>query len=87
MQVSGRETAISETAISEKWPCAKSKRGQVRHAAQCSRADGHEAKGAGHSRHDQLGQLQQEEPIGCGGERQLSVNGTSRVNRGSSTDL
>ena len=24
---------------------------------------------------------QQEEPIGCGGERQLSVNGTSRVSR------
>ena len=24
---------------------------------------------------------QQEEPIGCGGERQLSVDGTSRVSR------
>ena len=30
------------------------------------------AKGAGHSRHGQLGQLQQEEPTGCGGGRQLS---------------
>src|SRR5262252_7579369 len=41
----------------------------------------HGAKGAGHSRHINLVNWQQEEPIGCGGERQLSVNGTSRVSR------
>ena len=37
------------------------------------------AKGAGHSRHGHLVNWQQEEPNGCGGGRQLSRDGTSRV--------
>src|SRR5215831_7043344 len=37
------------------------------------------AKGTGHSRRDLLVNWRQEEPTDCGGGRQPSVNGTSRV--------
>ena len=37
------------------------------------------AKGAGHSRHDRCVNRQREEPTGCGGRRQPSLDGTSRV--------
>jgi hypothetical protein len=39
------------------------------------------AKGAGHSRHGQAFNWQQEESIACGGERQLLVDDKSRVSR------
>src|SRR5215467_5531629 len=43
------------------------------------RSNARGAKGAGHSRHDQFGNRKGEEPPGCGGGRQLSLDGTSRV--------
>jgi len=41
----------------------------------------HGAKGAGHSSHAHLVNQQWEEPKGCDGGRQLSMDGTSRVSR------
>jgi hypothetical protein len=44
-------------------------------------SNAHGAKGAGHSRHAHMVNRQREEPTGCDGGRQLSMDGTSRVSR------
>jgi hypothetical protein len=44
-------------------------------------SNAHGAKGAGHSSHAHLVNQQWEEPKGCDGGRQLSMDGTSRVSR------